>query len=144
MLAVRKFALFWMPVLVCMLLIFLMSNTTSSALGQVKEGARILPQFVSNILTSQYFVHPIEFGVLSALTYRLLRSYKPISVRVVVSATITWTITYAILDEIHQSFVAGRSSTISDVGLDTGGILFSLILILLFGRRLRALIASIK
>jgi len=141
---ISKFGFYWMPMLACMLVIFLMSNTSSTTLDQVKEGTGILPQFISNILTSQYFVHPIEFGVLAALTYRLFRSYKTISTRVVLSATLAWTISYAILDEIHQSFVVGRSSAISDVGLNTGGILASLILILLFGHGLRALIGLIK
>jgi VanZ family protein len=141
---IYKFGFYWMPMLACMLAIFLVSNTNANSLGQVKEGAGILPPFISNILTSHYFVHPVEFGVLAASTYHLFRYYKPLSTRLVVSATLAWTISYAVLDEIHQSFVEGRSSAISDVGLDASGILIALILILLFGRRWRALIGSIK
>lgn len=38
---------------------------------------------------------------------------------------ILFSIFYGITDEIHQYFVPGRSASISDVGLDTLGILFS-------------------
>ena len=39
--------------------------------------------------------------------------------------TVVISIIYAVLDELHQHFVPGRSSSISDIFLDSLGILFS-------------------
>ena len=40
---------------------------------------------------------------------------------------------YAISDELHQSFVSGRSREIRDVIIDTSGVLFGCILVILVG-----------
>lgn len=137
---VTTFGRYWAPVIICMLGIYLVSNATSSTLGQAKESSGILPDFIANVLTSQYFLHPLEFGVLSALIYRLLRSYSAIQVRVAVTGALTWAIAYGVLDEVHQSFVAGRQSTLSDLGLDTAGAITAIALILFMGRYLRPMI----
>ena len=49
--------------------------------------------------------------------------------------TIFISILYAFSDEFHQYFVPGRSSTISDVLIDTTGILFATIIYLFRFRR---------
>ena len=135
-----KIALYWGPALFCMLGIFLLSNTTSSTLGQLKREGEFLPNLLTDFVTSQYVVHPTEFGILAILVYRLLVSYPAVPVRLAVMATVVWTVVYGLLDELHQSFVAGRSSTLSDVGLDTGGAVIALALVLLLGRHIRFLI----
>ena len=38
-------------------------------------------------------------------------------------------LTYAISDEIHQNFIPGRASSIKDVGIDTLGVIFGIILV---------------
>ena len=41
---------------------------------------------------------------------------------------------YALSDEFHQSFVGGRSAEIRDVCIDTCGVIFGIILVILFCR----------
>ena len=41
---------------------------------------------------------------------------------------------YAISDEFHQSFISGRSQEIRDVCIDTCGVLFGCVLVLLIGK----------
>ena len=38
---------------------------------------------------------------------------------------------YAISDEIHQSFIPGRSAQVTDVLIDTSGVIFGIVLVLL-------------
>lgn len=40
-------------------------------------------------------------------------------------------IIYAISDEIHQSFIPGRSAQLTDVLIDTSGVIFGIVLVLL-------------
>ena len=63
--------------------------------------------------------HISEFLVLFALWIRALRATFAWRVRDVVRLALLVTITYAISDEIHQTFIAGRSGTIVDVLIDT-------------------------
>ena len=57
--------------------------------------------------------HVTEYAVLFALIFRAAgKNFK--------SAFIL-TILYAVTDEIHQSFVPGRTSTVIDFGLDVSG-----------------------
>ena len=39
---------------------------------------------------------------------------------------------YAVTDEIHQSFVSGRYSSIKDVLIDSSGVLFGIIILIIF------------
>ena len=129
-----KFARYWGPVLIWMLGIFLLSNTTSRTLGQIEEGSEFLPLYISQAVTSQYLVHTFEFGVLAVLVYRLLHSFQSLPIRLIVLMTLAWAIAYGILDEVHQSFVAGRDSTLSDVMLDSAGAIVAIALVLLIRR----------
>jgi VanZ family protein len=120
--AIKGFILYWMPAIVWIGLIFLLSNTPSSGIDEVKKGPlALLPPTVASVATSSLLVHPLEFGVLAVLIYRLLASYKSLALRYVIIFTLLVTIGYGALDEFHQSFVQGRSSTLADVGLDTIG-----------------------
>ncbi len=112
----RHFVLYWLPVIAWMALIFALSH--SSDLESVQRGYL---WWIPSELKSQYFVHPVEFGVLAALAYRLLASYRTTPAALVFGGALAFTICYGVTDEFHQSFVAGRSSSISDVGLDTLG-----------------------
>lgn len=42
---------------------------------------------------------------------------------------------YAILDEFHQSFVPGRDASIKDMLVNSAGIFFSLIILLIYNRK---------
>ena len=126
-------ALYWGPVLIWMVGIYLLSNTTLSTLGQIKEGSALLPWYVSKAVTSEYVVHTLEFGVLAVLVYRLLLSIQALRIRSVLLITLAWAVAFGILDEIHQSFVAGRHSSLSDVGLDSAGAFIAVALVFRLG-----------
>jgi len=76
---------------------------------------------VPSELKSPYFVHPVEFGVLAALVYRLIASYRALPTVLVFGGALVFTICYGVTDEFHQSFVVGRSASLGDVGLDALG-----------------------
>ena len=71
-----------------------------------------MPSEIVLVATSEIVVHPVEFGVLAILVYRLLGSYSSIRWRYVLVGSLLFAIGYGLLDEFHQSFVPGRSSTI--------------------------------
>lgn len=52
--------------------------------------------------------------------------------RVIIS--LSFGVIYAVSDEFHQSFISGRSQEIRDVCIDTCGVLFGCILVLLIGK----------
>ena len=118
--------LYWIPVVGWMTAIFLLSNSTAStiegAAGEVRGFVAILPTWMLNVLVSPSFVHPVEFGVLAALFYRLLNSFKPLSLRYIIAGSLVLAIGYGLLDEFHQSFVPGRDSSLTDVAYDTLGV----------------------
>ena len=59
--------------------------------------------------------HMVEYGVLALLWWRALRTRSPAPAAVVAVA-------YAITDEFHQSFVAGRHGSPVDVLIDSAGV----------------------
>jgi VanZ family protein len=77
------------------------------------------------------------FGVLAVLIWRALESS---AVRRAMVWSWALTVAYAVTDEFHQSFTAGRHPSPVDVGIDSvGALLFLLALALwLRARRVRA------
>ena len=114
----RRLALYWLPVIGWMTFIFLLSNTTSSTLDDVRGG---LPYQILRVLTSQEIVHTLEFAVLASLTYRLLFIHDVRNIRYLVAVSLLGATLYGISDEFHQGFVAGRDSSLYDIGLDVLG-----------------------
>ena len=115
---VKRLAFYWLPFIGWMTFIFLLSNTTSSTLEDVREG---LPYRILRALSKQEVVHTVEFAVLAALTYRLLFSHDVRKIGYLVAVSLLGAVAYGISDEIHQGFVAGRDSSLYDVGLDALG-----------------------
>ena len=70
----------------------------------------------------------VEYGILICL---MIRARLPWHKAVI------YGVVYAISDEIHQSFVTGRTSKLTDVGFDTVGMLASLQLIKVWWRQER-------
>lgn len=66
--------------------------------------------------------HFCEYGILAVLISALMLTYKPVAVnkKLLVFAVILCGV-YAITDEVHQGFVAGRSPKIMDVCIDSAG-----------------------
>ncbi|MBP5993301.1 MAG: VanZ family protein [Candidatus Moranbacteria bacterium] len=66
--------------------------------------------------------HVFEFAVLTGLTFVFLREvFARERWRRVLWAAGAWSIAYGALDELHQAFVFGRGSRLSDVMVDAFG-----------------------
>ena len=98
----------WLPPLALMVLIFYLSHQPdlSSGLGIVD-------------LVGRKLVHAAEYALLCALWWRALRPAAPPRVALVASLAVS--IAYAASDEIHQSFIPGRTATPIDVFIDAAG-----------------------
>jgi len=62
--------------------------------------------------------HMTEYGLLWALWLRALRGPRPPATLRAVAITLA----YAVSDELHQSFVAGRHASPFDVAIDAAGV----------------------
>lgn len=72
--------------------------------------------------------HVIAFGVLAVLNMRALLGWR-VSLKQAAYLAIIFTMTYAMLDEMHQSFVPGRHASGIDIGVDfIGVVLFTWLL----------------
>lgn len=82
--------------------------------------------------------HILEFTLLCMLAFMALPFGIPVRYRLFAAGA--WTLLYAISDEIHQAFIPGRTGLVSDVLIDTVGMLIGIAGILF----LRWLIGIIK
>jgi len=102
---------YWLPVLIWMAFIYYLSSL-SNPLEQ------LTPKNFFFLFDFKHFIyHVIEYLILSLLLYRALKinSKNPQTLAILV------TVLYAIMDEIHQSFVPGRISSVFDVAIDSFG-----------------------
>jgi len=135
----------WLPVILWMGFIFAMSTD----LGSSEHSSRIIEPVIRWIkpdaTPEQFeFVHFIvrklghlsEYAVLGLLVFRALRHTLPAPL-----AKFSWqtagialliTAAYAATDEVHQSFVPGRTPAFGDVLIDSSGALSSLLAVLLW------------
>ncbi|MBN2470680.1 MAG: VanZ family protein [Anaerolineae bacterium] len=70
--------------------------------------------------------HVVAFGVLALLILRALVAWMPLvkswlTLRRASLLAVMLTLAYALLDELHQSFVPGRYGSLRDIGLDLLG-----------------------
>ena len=85
--------------------------------------------------TLQFYVrkaaHLSLYAVLGFLSFLTVVSYRKFSffLRAIMSFSICFT--YSLLDELHQTFVAGRSGEFRDVLIDNSGALISILLLCL-------------
>lgn len=85
---------------------------------------------------SDKIAHAIEFGVLGALLWRAINGSilaRPDLRRVL--AVVGACAGYAAFDEIHQAFVPGRESSLTDLAADVAGVLLILGLLSAIGLR---------
>ncbi|MEZ4777412.1 MAG: VanZ family protein [Bacteroidia bacterium] len=126
---------YWLPVLVWMSIIFTLSNQTKDeshglsdlflaifhflGLDPVKMQAWGIPHLIRKA------AHVTEYAILYLLVHRLVYFYSP------QSASLLWAlvicVAYAASDEYHQTFVEGRGAQVSDVGVDSIGMLLALL-----------------
>lgn len=105
----RRFFRYWLPPLVWMGLIFLLSSRPS--LPSLPGGWDVLLKKTG---------HVVVYGVLTWLYWRALRQHFRAStvLRVV---CIGLAVAYGLSDEYHQTFVLGRNGTLLDVVVDGVG-----------------------
>ncbi len=138
-----RFAVYYAPLLCWMAVIFAGSSFSRESLEVIlprplsggPDGGAALP-------FSDYLAHLIQFAVLSALTYWAFRNTGRLSRPALWCAVLVFTVLYGVSDEIHQSFVPGRSASAADVMVDAIGGVAGLIfaeglLWLIFRRRAR-------
>lgn len=103
----RPFLVRWGPALFLMSLIFILSSIPS----------RSLPDFGTHDLLVKKLSHAAGYALLAASIYWGWGSYD------LRNMCLAWVLTlvYAISDELHQSFVPGRMSSLVDVGIDAAG-----------------------
>lgn len=108
----RKFFVFWLPVIVWMGIIFWLSSIPSLESGLKQD------------FILRKIAHILEYAILTFFLLRAFRSETGQSIKVV-GLTIIFSFFYALSDEYHQSFVFGRQCSFKDVGIDSIGILLT-------------------
>jgi len=71
--------------------------------------------------------HMFEFAVLTYLIWRIWRRKDAGYGAVMFSGL--WSLFYAITDEVHQTYIMGRSGNFFDIGIDSLGILVALVIL---------------
>lgn len=122
-LSIFKKILCYLPVIICMAVIFWLSSRTANE--SAKQSGAVLEWLIGifgdNGFTDfivRKLAHCLEFTGLSVLFNASLlldrKKFMPVMAAILTSA-------YAITDEFHQLFVPGRSCQISDWAIDTCG-----------------------
>jgi VanZ family protein len=104
----------WAPVALWAAMIFVLSHVPdlSTGLGTWDYAARKL-------------LHALEYAVLGALCFRALG--RPLAAGVLASL-------YAVSDEVHQSFVDGRTGSPADWAIDTVGVALGIVVLMRVAR----------
>jgi VanZ family protein len=144
----RLFIKYWLPALLWMVFIFIGSTDLMSAEHTSRFIGPFLRWFAPDIsdatvasiqLIVRKCAHLAEYAILSALLLRALRQHllAARSVAFVLAAL------YAVVDEIHQSFVPSRTGSLWDVVSDTIGAILGLVIYVRMTRRPNTLKSSI-
>lgn len=136
----------WVPVVGWMVLIFAGSTDVLSA---ERTSRLLIPLLLrldphlslATVLTIHTALrklgHVVAYAVLAALLWRalrgqaafLLKAWAPIGLAFVLA------VSYATIDEFHQSFVPSRTASARDVAIDIGGVMIGLAICSAFGLR---------
>ena len=107
----------WGAVAVWMGLIFYISqNSSPENIGSASKFLDIFPRW-----SIQWIFHGTAFGALTGLTYLALSGTFSWRWPVVAGVAFGAAMVYGVLDEVHQSFISGRTASISDIGRDAIG-----------------------
>lgn len=122
----------WLPPVAWMAVIFLLSTDTGSAehtrsfllpLFRLVGPAAAPEQLEALHGLTRKAAHLTEYGVLAALWFRALTTGRGWPASVSAWAALAISVGWAVLDEAHQSWVASRTASLSDAGIDTVGAL---------------------
>ncbi len=134
---VLRFSLCAIPALLCMILIFSLSSQTAVESSETSESfiheilTQVFPEFVEESLevqknrieTLQFFVRKTaHFSLYALLSLLLLFAFLQLFTFYKASfSSLLCSTLYAVSDEIHQSFIPGRSCELRDVFIDSLG-----------------------
>ncbi len=119
----------WACVLAWMGLIFYLSEITSTpstsgvGVGESELWLGFIPRWML-----PWIYHVTMFGGLTCITYVAIRVSSPFQWQTAAWLALAVAVSYASIDEWHQSFVVGRTSDVRDVGMDTIGALFVILI----------------
>ncbi len=125
----------WVPVLVCMLIIFYLSSLPGEKVLISKTDW--IERNLKNVL------HAIQYAILWLLQ---LRALKLSGVKNKTAFLLTWIITilFALSDEYHQKFTPRRESSLGDIVFDITGMCLAYINVSLFrNKKIAKLLATI-
>jgi VanZ family protein len=113
--ALRQLAVYWLPPLAWMALIYGLSSL--STLPELPDAVAWY-EAVDRVIKKS--AHMVAYGVLASLYLWALRHhFGRMGMLCVVSVVAS--LLYGISDEYHQTFVPGREGRVFDVGIDTVG-----------------------
>ena len=125
----KRFLLFWGPVFLFAIFIFIMSSISSH------EGNDPFPHF-------DKFAHFLVYGAFALLIFRgFTRTIRSNNFLLIAILTVVVTVAYGVSDEFHQSFVPARDSDVNDIAADGIGAIAAMSVIYLFRRFSRRLSA---
>lgn len=120
----------WFFLVIWMIIIFLFSNQANSGeiTHNVIQSIIPLPTNITNIINFiiRKMAHLTEYFILTILTINLLKEYTS-KIKIIIIISVLFCFTYASTDELHQSFIANRTSSFKDVLIDTTGSLIAII-----------------
>ena len=142
-----KRTIFFVLTIIIFITIFIFSNengekSTATSKGFTEKVVNMIP-IVKKMEKSkkEQLIGNLQFGIRKTAHFTIyamaginimgfLCTYEQINKKEKVKITGIVGMLYAISDEIHQMYSAGRSASIIDVGIDTLGILFGAIIML--------------
>jgi VanZ family protein len=112
----NRYLYYWLPVLLWMGLIFVMSSRSN------------LPSLPNKTVdfTIKKAGHLTEYGVLAFLLWRAIARDRSSPAPVSFGGAFIISVLYAASDEFHQTFVLGREGRLTDIGFDALGVLLAL------------------
>ena len=110
----RVFFLYWLPVLVVVAAVSIVSSLSAEVLDEATESVKWL-------ITNGMWFHIGGFAVLSLLSYRLAPFYLRWPYQYLTLLVLLLAVGYGLLDELHQSYVPGRDASLYDVLADVSG-----------------------
>ena len=105
-----KFVKLWLPVIIWAAFIFYLSG---------------IPHLKTNLaydFALRKIAHAVEYFILTFLLYRAFNGSFDLSILYLFIYPAGFSLLYAMSDEFHQRFVAGRNGSIRDVLIDSIGI----------------------
>ena len=142
----QRFLRYWLPVLIWLGVMFVGSTGLLSA----EQTSRFLVPFLrwlkpdiatETLAQIHFFVrklgHISEYAILAMLLWRAVRSATNLRMKKSIVFVAVWLACgiFATSDEFHQTFVASRTATSSDVAIDLCGAFIGLIISSIFARR---------